>query len=222
VFWPTDWATSVPSELCATTGSPIDGSTAGSPAPLPLEDEPFEQPTSEATRTTIIAEVTDRTRTAVCIEPTYLATTPAPEAGAPEVPYWGTPGGAMADAVGVGSLLELPTKLVTRDRARATVSSVSGARWGMGVCSRVGLSAVVVLGGLVGCGGDDGNAKAEAFCSDLAAGLTPFQILAGEFDDPAVAADRAYAWAAIECPDELRSNESLRTYLDNWDIDPDA
>lgn len=66
----------------------------------------------------------------------------------------------------------------------------------------------------------------EAFCSDLKAGLTPMNILGGSVKDgtytPQEAADRAYGWAAISCPEELRTNEMLRTYLENWNINPDA
>lgn len=66
----------------------------------------------------------------------------------------------------------------------------------------------------------------EAFCSDLRAGYSPLQILGGDVRSgrrsPSEAADLAYGWAAIDCPEQLRSNASLRTYLENWDINPDA
>lgn len=78
---------------------------------------------------------------------------------------------------------------------------------------------------LVGCGGSSGSLS-SAFCSDLEAGYTPFQILRESVSDgtysPREAADRAYGWAAISCPEQLRSNEGLRLYLANWNINPDA
>ncbi len=85
-----------------------------------------------------------------------------------------------------------------------------------------GLTAgLVALALLAGCSGDGGNDLADAFCRDLKAGLTPMQIL-GATDDPSKAADNAYAYAAIGCPEELQTNEALRTYLEAWGINPDA
>jgi major membrane immunogen (membrane-anchored lipoprotein) len=79
---------------------------------------------------------------------------------------------------------------------------------------------------LAGCGGSSSGSLSGAFCSDLQDGLTPFQILQPSVADgtysASEAADLAYGWAAISCPDELRSNEALRTYLQNWNINPDA
>ncbi len=66
----------------------------------------------------------------------------------------------------------------------------------------------------------------EAFCSDLESGLTPMNILGGMVKDgeytPEEAADRAYGFAAISCPEQLKTNESLRAYLESWNINPDA
>ena len=66
----------------------------------------------------------------------------------------------------------------------------------------------------------------EAFCSDLEKGLTPMNILGGMVKDgtytPEQAADRAYGFAANSCPDQLKTNESLRAYLESWNISPDA
>lgn len=66
----------------------------------------------------------------------------------------------------------------------------------------------------------------EAFCNDLEAGSSPFQILGQSVKDgtytPEKAADLAYGFAAISCPGQLKSNEKLRVYLQNWNIDPDA
>lgn len=79
-----------------------------------------------------------------------------------------------------------------------------------------------------GCGSstDRGGGLSEAFCDDLAAGYTPLQILRQSVEDgtysPRTAADRAYGFAAASCPAELKSNEALRVYLENWNIDPDA
>jgi hypothetical protein len=39
---------------------------------------------------------------------------------------------------------------------------------------------------------------------------------------PQTAADRAYGMAAISCPEQLKTNEFLRAYLENWNINPDA
>lgn len=66
----------------------------------------------------------------------------------------------------------------------------------------------------------------EAFCSDLQHGMTPMNILGRRVKDgtytPREAADLAYGFAAMSCPEQLRSNAGLRTYLANWDIDADA
>lgn len=72
------------------------------------------------------------------------------------------------------------------------------------------------------CGG--GSPKpSEAFCADLHKGFTPFQIYGDvkERYTPAKFADLAYGFASISCPSELKSNESLRTFLLAWDINPD-
>ena len=67
---------------------------------------------------------------------------------------------------------------------------------------------------------------AEAFCSDLESGLTPLNILGGMVKDgtytPEKAADLAYGYAAISCPEQLKTNEFLRAYLENWNINPDV
>lgn len=66
----------------------------------------------------------------------------------------------------------------------------------------------------------------EAFCSDLQRGLTPMNILGTSVKDdtytPREAADLAHGFASMSCPEQLRSNAGLRTYLANWDIDADA
>lgn len=80
---------------------------------------------------------------------------------------------------------------------------------------------------LAGCSSSNsGGSLSDAFCDDLEAGFTPFQILRESVSDgtysPREAADRAYGWAAGSCPGELRTNDALRTYLENWNIDPDT
>ena len=61
----------------------------------------------------------------------------------------------------------------------------------------------------------------EAWCSDLGKGLTPVQLYGGVKDDyPDV---RSFASTALDmtresCPSELESNESLRIWLQNWDL----
>lgn len=91
--------------------------------------------------------------------------------------------------------------------------------------------ATIIVGVFVaasGCGSstDGGGPLSEAFCADLEDGYTPFQILGASVKDgtysPREAADRTYGWAATSCPDQLRTNEALRVYLENWNIDPDA
>lgn len=63
----------------------------------------------------------------------------------------------------------------------------------------------------------------EAFCNDLEAGYTPMQIYGGVKDKytPKEFADLAFGMAAISCPDQLASNDPLRQFLINWNIDPD-
>ena len=66
----------------------------------------------------------------------------------------------------------------------------------------------------------------EAFCSDLKSGMTPMNILGeavreGRYS-PQQAADRAYGFASLSCPEQLQTNEALRLYLENWNINPDA
>lgn len=67
---------------------------------------------------------------------------------------------------------------------------------------------------------------AEAFCSDLEAGNTPFQILSPSVQDgtytPQQAAEEAQTWASTACPDQLEANEALRSYLNNFGLDPDT
>ena len=88
----------------------------------------------------------------------------------------------------------------------------------------LGLAIVLAVGGGIAWFGDrtSGPDLAESFCSDLKAGYTPVQILQASGDDPQTMADRAFGYAAIACPDQLEDNDTLRTYLEAWGIDPDA
>lgn len=64
----------------------------------------------------------------------------------------------------------------------------------------------------------------EAFCSDLRAGDAPIAIYNSMADKPTPKefADKAYGMAAISCPEQLKTNEALRFYLTQWDINPDV
>jgi hypothetical protein len=81
---------------------------------------------------------------------------------------------------------------------------------------------------LAACGGTSTTTStkplSEAFCSDVKAGMSPFQIYSGVKDQYTIKdfADRAYGFAAISCPAELKSNAGLRSFLQGWDINPDA
>lgn len=92
-------------------------------------------------------------------------------------------------------------------------------------CSGIAILLLASAVLLAGCSGSD-SSLSGAFCSDLKAGYTPFQILRESVRDgtysPREAADLAYGWAAISCREQLRTNEALRLYLQDWNIDPDA
>lgn len=79
---------------------------------------------------------------------------------------------------------------------------------------------------LIGCSDDTSDTPvSDAFCADLRAGLTVMNIYQGvkdRYDSPAAFAEVAYGHAAIGCPDELATNEGLRTFLQAWDINPDV
>lgn len=83
-------------------------------------------------------------------------------------------------------------------------------------------------GGNTSTGPDEDSASSltlsQAFCNDLEDGLTIMNVYGGVSDQftPQEFADYAYGAAAISCPDELKDNEGLRTFLEAWDIDPDA
>lgn len=67
--------------------------------------------------------------------------------------------------------------------------------------------------------------KARAFCNDLEAGYTTFQILRDYVKDgtytAASAARATNEMVREECPEQLATNENLRGYLEAWGISPD-
>lgn len=82
----------------------------------------------------------------------------------------------------------------------------------------VRLLAVVAVA-VTACG-DSPPTLSEAFCNDLRNGANAaFIIRDGE---PSERADLAFGFAAISCPEQLRTNEGLRNYLEAWNINPDA
>lgn len=84
------------------------------------------------------------------------------------------------------------------------------------------LAAASLATALISCGSSASSSTlSEAFCSDLEKGYSPHQILAGTYEGQE-AADRAYGYAAISCSSELQTNEKLRSFLEAWNIDPDA
>lgn len=86
------------------------------------------------------------------------------------------------------------------------------------------IAVVLVIAACSSSGGGSSPSLSEAFCNDLKAGLSPFQIYSGVSDDQTIEefADDAYGFAAISCKEELKSNEGLRSFLTSWDINPDA
>ena len=69
-------------------------------------------------------------------------------------------------------------------------------------------------------------ASSEKFCEQLEAGATPMNLLGEQVKlgrlEPEDAAIRAHGFVQLSCPDELQTNEPLRAYLQNWNINPDA
>lgn len=66
----------------------------------------------------------------------------------------------------------------------------------------------------------------DAICTDLRNGLTPFQIgmpgiRSGE-RTPRETVDWMHGHVLVGCPDQLDTNEELRSYLEAWEIDPDT
>lgn len=91
-------------------------------------------------------------------------------------------------------------------------------------CKLITIAVVTVIGFTACSSGGSGPSLSEAFCNDLKAGLSPFQIYAGASDDQTIEefASDAYGMAAISCKTELKSNAGLRSFLESWDINPDA
>lgn len=89
----------------------------------------------------------------------------------------------------------------------------------------LGVTVVTMLA--AGCGSDDDGADlAGAFCADLRSGMTATQIIAGAgpiVDDPTPerTAGRVYVWVEESCPEQLETNDNLRSFLDANGIDPD-
>lgn len=89
------------------------------------------------------------------------------------------------------------------------------------------VAVMVLVAALAGCGGgsDEVLPLGVAFCNDLENGSTPFQILNDSVKDgtytPRSAAEMANQWARESCPEQLKANEGLRSYLEGWGIDPD-
>ena len=67
----------------------------------------------------------------------------------------------------------------------------------------------------------------DAFCNDLADGISLFQLYEGGLSSGAYEtgeefADLAYGYAWMSCPEQLEENGDLRSYLESWGIDPDT
>lgn len=85
--------------------------------------------------------------------------------------------------------------------------------------------AVVALAFAVSSCGSDSAKPSEEYCNDLKDGLSVFQIYEGvkdQYPNPAEFADLAYGFASISCPEQLKTNEGLRGYLEAWGINPDV
>lgn len=85
---------------------------------------------------------------------------------------------------------------------------------------------LVVVAGLAGCSSSKGGSDmslSEAFCSDLKKGNTPSQIWGSASVDksPKEMADSTYGYVSISCPEQLKTNQTLRSYLTGWNINPD-
>ncbi len=87
---------------------------------------------------------------------------------------------------------------------------------------RISLAATALLFSLSGCG-EGGMTLSEAFCADVAAGLTPIQMFRSappgttQYDF----ALNSYGRMAISCPFQLRHNEAWRGFLIGAGVDPD-
>lgn len=73
-----------------------------------------------------------------------------------------------------------------------------------------------------GGGGGPSLTPSLAFCSDVKAGMSPFELyqsVPGNWDDMQDFADDAYGKMAISCDDEL---EGWRWFFEEWNINIDA
>lgn len=66
---------------------------------------------------------------------------------------------------------------------------------------------------------DDKPTISEAFCNDLRNGATVMNLYDGS--DPQDYADDVYGRVALSCPEQLDTNEGLRSYLESWGITPE-
>ena len=83
----------------------------------------------------------------------------------------------------------------------------------------------IVLCGLLvlaGCSGEAAETPSDrlgaAFCADLRAGMTPFQIvrpMLQEYGSEGMAA-RGFMWAEEFCPEQLETNVLLREWLEPY------
>lgn len=77
-----------------------------------------------------------------------------------------------------------------------------------------------------GAAKSENMSMAQAFCNDLKAGYTPFQILMPMIRKSQLgltaktAPYRAHLWAQKECPEQLETNQVFRSYLEDWNIKP--
>ena len=114
------------------------------------------------------------------------------------------------------------------DKAAQSVESARAGSSGIGWTLGGVFVALLIFWGCSAMMSSDGGSStlSEAFCNDLRAGASPFQILSPKVKDgtytPQEAADRAYGMAPIGCPEQLTSNEALRGYLEGFGINPDA
>ena len=78
---------------------------------------------------------------------------------------------------------------------------------------------LIVVGAVIDANDDQPGhmTPSEAFCSDVAKGLGPMNLIGDE--DPEDFASDAYGRMAISCPEQL---EGWRAYFENWGINIDA
>ena len=202
-------------------------SEAGKPWRRPTAEELAARESKESRKCPYCAE-SIKAEATVCrycnrdITPTIAPDNIAETAGSPETPADGTPQGKSKVKVGkvgwaaiiISVLVLIGLFIATNDEGESSSASSSSS-------SSSGMTEPESDSGSSGS-----MTLSEAFCSDLESGLTPMNILGGMVKDgtytPEKAADLAYGWAAISCPEQLKTNEPLRAYLESWNINPDA